>query len=90
MKIYIEENQFSRISYESLIDLSRNRYYKALKDYADIYVFGTQGHPAFRSHDQNEFEEYQLYIRDRSFNSMFTIYRNVMKGSRLSAIVYSL
>lgn len=90
MKIYIEENQFSRISYESSIDLSRNRYYKALKDYAGIDgILGTQGHPAFRSHDQNEFEEYQLYIRDRSFNSMFAIYRNVMKGFG-SAIVYSL
>lgn len=91
MKIYIEENQFSRVSYASSIDLSRNRYYKALHDYEGIDgILGLGFHPAFSNHDSKEFEEYNSYIRDRSFNSTFAIYRDSMNSSRLGAIVYSL
>ena len=91
MKIYIEENQYSIISYESSIDLSRNRYYKALQDYAGIDgILGLGFHPAFSNHDPKEFEEYNSYIRDRSFNSRFAIYRDSMQRSRLGAIVYDL
>jgi len=91
MKIYIEENLFSRISYESSIDLSRNRYYKALRDYENIDgILGIGFHPAFSNHDKAEFDEYNRYIRDRSFNSTFAIYRNSMHSSRLGSIVYDL